>query len=63
MQEKRVKTNQIELQVRDYENGREGIVFLHFSAANLLMWQRTIPFFQDILSLDPAGFERARKIR
>jgi 2-succinyl-6-hydroxy-2,4-cyclohexadiene-1-carboxylate synthase len=51
MQEKRIKINQIELQVRDYENNKEGIIFLHFSGANLFMWQPAIPFFLDIYRL------------
>ena len=47
MQELRVKTNQIELQVRDYPGDGDAIIFLHFSSANLMMWERIIPFFQD----------------
>jgi len=47
MQEKRVKVNQIELQVREYEQEGEPIIFLHFSGANLMMWQRAIPYFQN----------------
>lgn len=45
--EKRVKLSQIELQVRDFEHEGEAIIFLHFSGANLMMWQRAIPYFQD----------------
>lgn len=47
MKELRVKTGQIELQVRDSELKREVIIFLHFSGANLMMWQRVLPYFQD----------------
>jgi pimeloyl-ACP methyl ester carboxylesterase len=47
MQDTRVKVDQVELQVRDYEQGRDAILFLHFSGANLMMWQRAIPYFQD----------------
>ena len=47
MQENRVSTNQIEIQVRDYEHKGEAIFFLHFSGANLMMWQRVVPYFQD----------------
>lgn len=47
MHEKRVKTNQIELQIQDNEHKGEAIIFLHFSGANLMMWQRAIPYFQD----------------
>ena len=47
MKEIRVKVNQIELQIREYEQEGDAIIFLHFSGANLLMWQRIIPYFQD----------------
>ena len=47
MKEIRVKVNQIELQIREYEQEGDAIIFLHFSGANLLMWQRIMPFFQD----------------
>jgi 2-succinyl-6-hydroxy-2,4-cyclohexadiene-1-carboxylate synthase len=47
MQENRVKVDQIELQIREYEHAGDAIIFLHFSGANLMMWQRIIPYFQD----------------
>jgi pimeloyl-ACP methyl ester carboxylesterase len=47
MQETRVTVNQIELQIRDYEREGEAILFLHFSGANSMMWQRIVPYFQD----------------
>ena len=47
MQEMRVRANQIELQVQEHGQGDEAIIFLHFSGANLMMWQRIIPDFQD----------------
>ncbi len=47
MQEIRVNLNQIHLQVRDYEQAGDAIIFLHFSGANLMMWQSIIPYFQD----------------
>jgi 2-succinyl-6-hydroxy-2,4-cyclohexadiene-1-carboxylate synthase len=47
MQEMRVQANGIELQIRDYEGEGDAIVFLHFSGANLMMWQPIIPYFQD----------------
>jgi len=47
MHEKRVKAGQIELQIRDYERQGEAIIFLHFSGANLMMWQRAVPYFKD----------------
>ena len=64
MQELRVKTNQIELQIRDYEYGRDAIIFLHFSGANLMMWQRAIPYFQDqyrLILVDLRGHGKSDK--
>jgi len=46
MHEIRLKTNQIELQIQEYEQSGEAIIFLHFGGANLMMWQRIIPYFQ-----------------
>jgi pimeloyl-ACP methyl ester carboxylesterase len=46
MAEMRVKVKDVELQVREHGQG-EAIVFLHFSGANLMMWERVIPYFQD----------------
>lgn len=47
MQDSRVKVGQIELQVREYEHPGDTIIFLHFSGANLIMWQKAVPYFQD----------------
>ena len=47
MQEMRIKVNQIELQIQTYEKEGGAIIFLHFGGANLMMWQRAIPYFQD----------------
>ncbi len=47
MRDMRVRVDQIELQIREYEQEGEAIIFLHFSGANLMMWQRAIPYFQN----------------
>lgn len=47
MQEIRVQVNQIALQIREYEQEGDAIIFLHFSGANLMMWHPIIPYFQD----------------
>lgn len=64
MQEIRIPTNQIELQVQDYTQEHDGpaIVFLHFSGANLMMWQRALPYFQDryrLILVDLRGHGRS----
>lgn len=47
MKDKRLKVNQIGLQIREYENEGDAIIFLHFGGSNLMMWQRAIPYFED----------------
>jgi len=46
MNEIRVKVDTFELQVRDFPHTGPVILFLHFSGANLMMWQRVVPYFQ-----------------
>ncbi len=43
----RIPTQAIHLQVREYPKKGDAILFLHFGGANLMMWQRVIPVFQD----------------
>lgn len=47
MKAMRVKTNQIELHMQDYEGEGDAVIFLHFSGANLMMWQRALPEVRD----------------
>ena len=64
MRELRVQVNQIELQVREYEQEGDAIIFLHFSGANLMMWQRIIPYFQDhyrLILVDLRGHGKSDK--
>jgi pimeloyl-ACP methyl ester carboxylesterase len=64
MQEKRVKANHIELQIRDYKHEGDAVIFLHFSGANLMMWQRIIPHFQDhyrLILVDLRGHGKSDK--
>lgn len=64
MQEIRVKVNQIELQIREYEQEGDAIIFLHFSGVNLMMWQRIIPYFQDhyrLILVDLRGHGKSDK--
>lgn len=64
MKEIRVKVNQIELQIREYEQEGDAIIFLHFSGANLMMWPRIIPYFQDhyrLILVDLRGHGKSDK--
>jgi len=64
MHQKRVKTNQIDLQIREYEQAGDAIIFLHFSGANLMMWQRIIPYFQGsyhLILIDLRGHGKSDK--
>ncbi|MBN1661617.1 MAG: alpha/beta hydrolase [Anaerolineae bacterium] len=61
MEEIRVKVDDLELQIREGGQG-EAIVFLHFSGANLMMWERVIPYFQDryrLILVDLRGHGRS----
>jgi pimeloyl-ACP methyl ester carboxylesterase len=60
----RAKVNHTELQIRDYEHEGEAIIFLHFSGANLMMWQPVVPYFQDhfrIILIDLRGHGKSDK--
>jgi len=47
MKEIRVSVGQVELQIREYEQAGDAIIFLHFGGSNLMMWQHVLPYFQD----------------
>lgn len=47
MKDLRVNAGNIELQIREYEREGDAIIFLHFGGGNLMMWQKTVPYFQD----------------
>jgi 2-succinyl-6-hydroxy-2,4-cyclohexadiene-1-carboxylate synthase len=47
MREQRIPTNGIEVQIRDAGGAGPAVIFLHFSGANLLMWRRAAPFFEE----------------
>jgi len=64
MRERRVNVNQIELQIRDYEQTGDAIVFLHYGGGNLMIWQRIIPHFQDryrLILVDLKGHGKSDK--
>jgi pimeloyl-ACP methyl ester carboxylesterase len=64
VKEIRVKVNHIELQIREYEQEGDAIIFLHFSGVNLMMWQRVIPYFQDhyrLILIDLRGHGKSDK--
>ncbi|MBN1139041.1 MAG: alpha/beta hydrolase [Anaerolineae bacterium] len=59
-----MKANQIELQIRDYEHQGAAIIFMHFSGANLMMWQRVVPYFEDhyrLILVDLRGHGKSDK--
>jgi len=64
MIEKRVKVKDVNLVLWDGEVGDEAIVFLHFGGANLMMWQRAVPYFQDryrVILVDQRGHGKSDK--
>lgn len=42
-----IPTGKINIYIRDYPHQGEAILFLHFSGANLMMWQSALPYFQN----------------
>ena len=40
-------SHQINLRIHDHDKDAAPIIFLHFSGANLMMWQPALPYFQD----------------
>jgi pimeloyl-ACP methyl ester carboxylesterase len=62
MEDKRIVLDEVELQVRDYEHPGPAVIFLHFSGANLMMWQKAVPYFQDhyrVVLVDLRGHGRS----
>jgi pimeloyl-ACP methyl ester carboxylesterase len=62
MQDMRVKTNGIELQIRDHEHDGQAIVFLHYGGANLVMWDLVVPYFKEknrLILVDLRGHGRS----
>ena len=41
------QNDNVKIHVHDYDNPGDAVIFLHFSGANLMMWQRALPFFLD----------------
>lgn len=46
MQDRRITVGTIELQVREYKQDGQAVIFLHFGGGNLMMWQGVVPYFQ-----------------
>jgi len=46
-QEKRIPTQGIILQVREYPRDADAMLLLHFGGGNLMMWQRVVPAFRE----------------
>ena len=64
MKDMRIETGKIELQVREYPNAGDAILFLHYGGGNLVMWRDVVPFFQDdfhIVLVDLRGHGKSDK--
>lgn len=60
----RINIANIGLQIREYEREGDAIIFLHFGGANLMMWQRVVPYFQDhyrLILVDLRGHGKSDK--
>ena len=47
MKDQRIKIGKTELQIREYKQEGDAIIFLHFGGGNLMMWQGVVPYFQE----------------
>jgi pimeloyl-ACP methyl ester carboxylesterase len=47
MEERDIQVAQVGMHTRDFPGPHQAIIFLHFGGANLMMWQRAVPYFQD----------------
>jgi 2-succinyl-6-hydroxy-2,4-cyclohexadiene-1-carboxylate synthase len=64
MQELSIPVGQVNIHFQDYQQAGEAVVFLHFSGANLMMWQRALPFLQDghrLILVDMRGHGKSDK--
>jgi len=64
MNDKRIYTGDINIQIKEYENDGETVIFLHFGDGNLMMWQKVVPFFQDnyhLILVDLRGHGKSDK--
>jgi pimeloyl-ACP methyl ester carboxylesterase len=66
MKDVRVTVNQIGLQVREHPREGDALILLHFSGANMMMWQPAVPFFSAryrLVLVDLRGHGRSDKPR
>lgn len=64
MEKIRVKVNGTELEVIQYPNKGESIIFLHFSGGNMAQWNGVVPYFIDkynVVTLDLRGHGKSEK--
>lgn len=64
MKDQRINIGNIALQIREFKNDGDVIIFLHFGGGNLVMWQDVVPYFQDhyhIVLFDLKGHGKSDK--
>lgn len=64
MREIKINNDGIKLNVRDYKNNGEAIIFLHYSSGNLMSWDAMVWYFQDryrVITMDLRGHGRSDK--
>lgn len=47
MKDQRINIGDVEIQIREYKQDGDAIIFLHFGGGNLMMWQGVVPYFQE----------------
>lgn len=46
MKDQRINIGDLEIQIREYQQAGDAVIFLHFGGGNLMMWQGVVPYFQ-----------------
>ena len=59
-----ISNGNVKIHIHDYEQSGAAVIFLHFGGANLMMWQRALPFFKDkyrLILVDMRGHGKSDK--
>jgi len=59
-----IKAGDIKLNIEEFPNDGEAVIFLHYGGGNLVMWRDVMPFFQDdfhVILVDLRGHGRSDK--
>ena len=64
MLDQRIQVGNVRLQIREYAQDDEAVIFLHFGGGNLVMWQGVVPYFKEdyhLILVDLRGHGKSDK--